>query len=176
MCGPGRESYRDREGLDDYRDYHQSHFRTLRITVRPAQDGVTVDIIKRRGPTQAELFAVALQPSASLLSPHGRSHLSSPIQPSRVSIAESRIELQMNATNCRPTEKPRTRYARRLIHRRNRPLSLAVGSRHYNDNVKTRAAERSVPSVLRRNTCASPRLPSRLTDRLCRVRGRHTAA
>lgn len=45
---------------------------TLRLGVRPANGGIVVDVIKRRGPTQTEQLSVTLQPSPILLSPHGR--------------------------------------------------------------------------------------------------------
>jgi protein ImuA len=45
---------------------------TLRLGVRPAEGGLVVDVVKRRGPTRAETLSVALQPSPILLSPHGR--------------------------------------------------------------------------------------------------------
>ena len=45
---------------------------TLRLGVRPADGGIVVDVIKRRGPIRTETLSVALQPSPILLSPHGR--------------------------------------------------------------------------------------------------------
>ncbi|CAB3805834.1 translesion DNA synthesis-associated protein ImuA [Pararobbsia alpina] len=45
---------------------------TLRLAVRPAGDGIVVDIVKRKGPIRAEKLSVTLQPSPILLSPHGR--------------------------------------------------------------------------------------------------------
>ncbi|WP_250511589.1 translesion DNA synthesis-associated protein ImuA [Caballeronia sp. GACF4] len=53
---------------------------TLRLGVRPADGGIVVDIIKRRGPTRTESLSIHLQPSPILLSPHGRirRHLPAP--------------------------------------------------------------------------------------------------
>jgi cell division inhibitor SulA/protein ImuA len=45
---------------------------TLRLGVRPAEGGIAVDIIKRRGPAQTEQLSVTLQPSPILLSSYGR--------------------------------------------------------------------------------------------------------
>jgi cell division inhibitor SulA/protein ImuA len=45
---------------------------TLRLGVRPAGDGIVVDVIKRKGPIRMEKLSVALQPSPILLSPYGR--------------------------------------------------------------------------------------------------------
>ncbi|WP_250481764.1 translesion DNA synthesis-associated protein ImuA [Caballeronia sp. NCTM5] len=45
---------------------------TLRLGVRPADGGLVVDVVKRRGPTRTEQLSVSLQPSPILLSPHGR--------------------------------------------------------------------------------------------------------
>lgn len=45
---------------------------TLRLGVRPAEGGIAVDMIKRRGPNRTEPLTVTLQPSPILLSPHGR--------------------------------------------------------------------------------------------------------
>jgi protein ImuA len=46
---------------------------TLRLGVRPAGDGITVSIVKRKGPMRAETISVVLRPSPVLLSPHGGS-------------------------------------------------------------------------------------------------------
>jgi hypothetical protein len=53
---------------------------TLRLGVRPADGGLVVDVVKRRGPTRTEKLSVALQPSPILLSPYGRvrRHLPAP--------------------------------------------------------------------------------------------------
>jgi protein ImuA len=53
---------------------------TLRLGVRPADGGLVVDVVKRRGPTRTETLTVALQPSPILLSPYGRvrRHLPAP--------------------------------------------------------------------------------------------------
>jgi hypothetical protein len=45
---------------------------SLRLTLRPAGDGLTVHIVKRRGPTCVEPVAVALQPTPALVSCHAR--------------------------------------------------------------------------------------------------------
>ncbi|WP_053572297.1 translesion DNA synthesis-associated protein ImuA [Caballeronia cordobensis] len=52
----------------------------LRLGVRPADGGIVVDVIKRRGPTRTDPLSIHLQPSPILLSPHGRvrRHLSAP--------------------------------------------------------------------------------------------------
>jgi protein ImuA len=46
---------------------------TLRLGVRPADDGIAVSIVKRKGPMRAETISIVLRPSAVLLSPHGGS-------------------------------------------------------------------------------------------------------
>lgn len=53
---------------------------TLRLGVRPADGGIVVDVIKRRGPTRTDQLSIHLQPSPILLSPHGRvrRHLPAP--------------------------------------------------------------------------------------------------
>ncbi|SAL05466.1 cell division protein [Caballeronia arationis] len=53
----------------------------LRLALRPVADGVSVDIIKRKGPVGIEPFAVALKPSPILLSPHGRPSKRSRVEP-----------------------------------------------------------------------------------------------
>jgi cell division inhibitor SulA/protein ImuA len=45
---------------------------TLRLGVRPAEDGVSVEVVKRKGPIRTERLTVAIQPSPILLSPFGR--------------------------------------------------------------------------------------------------------
>ena len=44
----------------------------LRLALRPAPDGLTVDIVKRRGPTRTEPLSIPLQPTPVLLSRHAR--------------------------------------------------------------------------------------------------------
>ncbi|MFM0218014.1 translesion DNA synthesis-associated protein ImuA [Paraburkholderia caledonica] len=44
----------------------------LRLALKPSADGLTVDIVKRRGPSCAEPLAVGLQPTPVLLSRHAR--------------------------------------------------------------------------------------------------------
>ncbi len=44
----------------------------LRLAVRPADDGISVDIVKRRGPTRAEALSIPLHPSPILFSRHAR--------------------------------------------------------------------------------------------------------
>jgi protein ImuA len=44
----------------------------LRLALRPAEEGLAVDIVKRRGPTLAAPLSVVLQPTPVLLSRHGR--------------------------------------------------------------------------------------------------------
>lgn len=53
---------------------------TLRLAVRPADGGLVVDVVKRRGPTRTETLSITLQPSPILLSPYGRvrRHLPAP--------------------------------------------------------------------------------------------------
>jgi hypothetical protein len=46
---------------------------SLRLAIRPAADGVSVNIVKRKGPIGIEPFDVTLKPSPILLSPYGRS-------------------------------------------------------------------------------------------------------
>lgn len=45
----------------------------LRIAVRPAEEGVSVDIVKRKGPKFEGDLTVNVQPGAALISPRGRS-------------------------------------------------------------------------------------------------------
>jgi cell division inhibitor SulA len=51
-----------------------------RLALKPSADGLTVDIVKRRGPSCAEPLAVALQPTPVLLSRHARLSLGSPAE------------------------------------------------------------------------------------------------
>jgi hypothetical protein len=53
---------------------------TLRLGVRPADGGLVVDVVKRRGPTRTDTLSITLQPSPILLSPYGRvrRHLPAP--------------------------------------------------------------------------------------------------
>ncbi|MFM0757270.1 translesion DNA synthesis-associated protein ImuA [Paraburkholderia strydomiana] len=44
----------------------------LRLALKPSADGLTVDIVKRRGPSCTEPLAVPLQPTPVLLSRHAR--------------------------------------------------------------------------------------------------------
>jgi protein ImuA len=44
----------------------------LRLALRPSADGLTVDIVKRRGPARAEPLSIPLQPTPVLLSQHAR--------------------------------------------------------------------------------------------------------
>jgi protein ImuA len=44
----------------------------LRLAVRPEGDGISIDIVKRRGPTCAAPVSIPLQPSPILLSRHAR--------------------------------------------------------------------------------------------------------
>ncbi|QCP48288.1 translesion DNA synthesis-associated protein ImuA [Trinickia violacea] len=44
----------------------------LRLALRPSADGLTVDIVKRRGPSRAEPLSIPLQPTPVLLSRHAR--------------------------------------------------------------------------------------------------------
>jgi cell division inhibitor SulA/protein ImuA len=46
---------------------------SLRLSLRPAANGVRIEVIKRKGPTGVDPFDVVLKPSPILLSPHGRS-------------------------------------------------------------------------------------------------------
>jgi protein ImuA len=59
---------------------HDSSPAALRLGVRPADGGLAVDVIKRRGPTRTDQLSIHLQPSPILLSPHGRvrRHLPAP--------------------------------------------------------------------------------------------------
>jgi protein ImuA len=51
---------------------------TLRLGLRPAEGGLVVDILKRKGPSRNETLSVTLQPSPILLSPYGRVRRHSP--------------------------------------------------------------------------------------------------
>jgi protein ImuA len=54
----------------------------LRLSLRPAENGVAVEIIKRKGPAANGTFIVPVGPAPSLLSPFGRkSRRSSTIEP-----------------------------------------------------------------------------------------------
>jgi protein ImuA len=44
----------------------------LRLALRPSADGLTVDIVKRRGPARAEPLSIPIQPTPILLSQHAR--------------------------------------------------------------------------------------------------------
>ena len=44
----------------------------LRLTLIPSADGLSVDVVKRRGPTSAAPLSISLQPSPVLLSRHAR--------------------------------------------------------------------------------------------------------
>jgi protein ImuA len=44
----------------------------LRLTLRPSADGLSVDIVKRRGPSSATPQSISLQPSPVLFSRHAR--------------------------------------------------------------------------------------------------------
>jgi cell division inhibitor SulA len=44
----------------------------LRLALRPSSDGLSVDIVKRRGPVRAEPLSIPLQPTPVLLSRHAR--------------------------------------------------------------------------------------------------------
>jgi protein ImuA len=44
----------------------------LRLALKPSADGLSVDIVKRRGPSRAEPLSIALQPTPVLLSRHAR--------------------------------------------------------------------------------------------------------
>ena len=50
----------------------------LRLGLRPADGGLVVDILKRKGPVRNETVSVTLQPSPILLSPYGRVRRHSP--------------------------------------------------------------------------------------------------
>jgi cell division inhibitor SulA/protein ImuA len=44
----------------------------LRLTVRPCSGGVSIEVIKRKGPSMANNLIIELRPSPVLLSPHGK--------------------------------------------------------------------------------------------------------
>lgn len=44
----------------------------LRLALKPSADGLTVDIVKRRGPSRADPLSISLQPTPVLLSRHAR--------------------------------------------------------------------------------------------------------
>jgi len=50
----------------------------LRLTLRPSADGVSVEILKRKGPSMNGALALELRPSPILSSPHGRTRRASP--------------------------------------------------------------------------------------------------
>jgi hypothetical protein len=52
----------------------------LRLALKPSADGLSVDIVKRRGPSCAEPLAIALQPTPVLLSRHARLSRGSPAE------------------------------------------------------------------------------------------------
>ncbi|MFM0032962.1 translesion DNA synthesis-associated protein ImuA [Paraburkholderia madseniana] len=52
----------------------------LRLALKPSADGLTVDIVKRRGPTRAEPLSIPLQPTPVLLSRHARLSRRSPAE------------------------------------------------------------------------------------------------
>jgi protein ImuA len=45
---------------------------SLRLSVRPAEGGVLIEFIKRKGPVRGDPLVVDVTPSSILLSPHGR--------------------------------------------------------------------------------------------------------
>jgi len=45
---------------------------SLRITIRPAEGGVSVEVIKRKGPISAHPLVIPIKPSPILLSPYPR--------------------------------------------------------------------------------------------------------
>ncbi|MGF6978134.1 protein ImuA [Paraburkholderia sp. JPY465] len=51
---------------------HDASPAALRLALRPAVNGINVEIIKRKGPVGIEPFDLVLKPSPVLLSPHGR--------------------------------------------------------------------------------------------------------
>lgn len=51
---------------------HESSPALLRLAVRPTDEGISVDIVKRRGPTRAEALSIPLHPSPILFSRHAR--------------------------------------------------------------------------------------------------------
>ncbi|WP_459906520.1 translesion DNA synthesis-associated protein ImuA [Caballeronia sp. HLA56] len=67
---------------------------TLRLAVRPADGGIDVNVVKRRGPTRSEKLFVALQPSPVLLSPHGRASRDA----QRANILDAIVEADVAAT------------------------------------------------------------------------------
>lgn len=54
---------------------------TLRLAVRPTDNGVSVDVIKRKGPIRKERVVIAVSPSPILLSPYERRQNQRPIMP-----------------------------------------------------------------------------------------------
>ncbi|WP_321792561.1 translesion DNA synthesis-associated protein ImuA [Caballeronia sp. J97] len=66
---------------------------TLRLAVRPADGGINVNIVKRRGPTRSEKLFIPIQPSPVLLSPHGRARRYAPA----TSIAEATVPADITA-------------------------------------------------------------------------------
>jgi hypothetical protein len=70
------------------RTIHDASPATLRVSVRAAQDGLEVDIVKRRGPALAGPLAVAMHPTPVLLSPQTRPAR----HPFRVKVSEPVVE------------------------------------------------------------------------------------
>ncbi len=52
----------------------------LRIALRPVANGVSVEIVKRKGPSLGTAITIELSPSPVLLSPYGRSRRSAPAE------------------------------------------------------------------------------------------------
>jgi len=52
----------------------------LRLALKPCADGLTVDIVKRRGPSRTEPLSIPLQPTPVLLSRHARLSRRSPAE------------------------------------------------------------------------------------------------
>jgi protein ImuA len=50
----------------------------LRLTVRPCEGGVSVEVVKRKGPSMNGSVSVELRPSPVLVSPHGRAMRGAP--------------------------------------------------------------------------------------------------
>jgi cell division inhibitor SulA/protein ImuA len=61
----------------------------LRLTVRPCESGVSVSVIKRKGPSMDGSVSVELRPSPVLLSPHAR--VKRPVRSTVRELADARV-------------------------------------------------------------------------------------
>ncbi|MGP8437838.1 translesion DNA synthesis-associated protein ImuA [Paraburkholderia fungorum] len=62
---------------------------SLRLSLRPIENGVQIEIIKRKGPVGVDPFNIELKSSPILLSPHGRSRVVRSVEAKVAQITES---------------------------------------------------------------------------------------